>query len=146
MLKMTKIKLEPITDPDMYIVFGKGTRGGISDISNRYSKANNKNILFTYTQIIGIVMSKFLPKGGFKWVDHKEFELNKYTNNSSKGCVLEVDFKYPKELRELHNNYPLASDKIEIKREMLSEYQLKNYDLYNIAIGKVKELVPNLFD
>ena len=47
MLKMTKIKLEPITDPDMYIVFGKGTRGGISDISNRYSEANNKNVLFT---------------------------------------------------------------------------------------------------
>ena len=65
-------------------------------------------------------MSKFLPMGGFKWVDHKEFELNKHTNNSSKGCVLQVDFKYPKELRELHNNYPLASDKIEIKREMLS--------------------------
>ena len=67
-------------------------------------------------------MSKFLPKSGFKWVDHKEFDFNKYTDNSSKGCVLEVDFKYLKELRELHNNYPLASDKTGIKREMLSEH------------------------
>ena len=42
MLKMTEFKLELISDPDMYIFFEKGTRGGISYISNRYSKAKNK--------------------------------------------------------------------------------------------------------
>ena len=42
MLKRTKIKLELIPDPDMYMLFEKGTRGGISYISNRYSEANNK--------------------------------------------------------------------------------------------------------
>ena len=42
MLKMTKIKLEPIPDPDMYIFFQKGTRDEISCISNRYTRANNK--------------------------------------------------------------------------------------------------------
>ena len=63
-------------------------------------------------------MSKFLPTSGFKWIDHKEFNLNKYTSNCSKGCVLEVDLEYPKEW--LHNDYPIAPDKIEIKREMLS--------------------------
>ena len=53
MLKMTKVKVELITDPDMFIFFEKGTRDGISYISNRYSKANNKylNILYTQTQI-----------------------------------------------------------------------------------------------
>ena len=35
---------------------------------------------------------------------------------------------------------------MEIKREMLSEYQLKIDDLYNISIGNVKKLVPNFFD
>ena len=39
MLKMTKIKLEPIIDPDMYIFFEKGTGGGVSYISSRYSKS-----------------------------------------------------------------------------------------------------------
>ena len=71
--------------------------------------------------------------------------MNKYTSNSSKGCVLEVDLEYPKELRELHNDYPLAPDKIEIKREMLSNYQLKIADLHNIPIVHVKKLVPNFF-
>ena len=42
MLKMTKIKLELITDLGMYIFFENGTRGRISYISDRYSKANNK--------------------------------------------------------------------------------------------------------
>ena len=47
------------------------------------------------------------------------------------------------ELQELHSDYPLAPDKVEIKREMLSEYQLNMADLYNILISNVKELVPN---
>ena len=41
---------------------------------------------------------------------------------------------------------PLAPDKTEIKREMLSDYQLKMDDLYNIPIGKIKKLVPNFFE
>ena len=39
---MTKLELELIPDPDMHIIFETGTGGGISYISNRYSKANNK--------------------------------------------------------------------------------------------------------
>ena len=42
MLKMKKIELEPIPNTDMYRFFKKSTRGRISYISNRYSKANNK--------------------------------------------------------------------------------------------------------
>ena len=48
-------------------------------------------------------MSKFLPVNGFKWIYPKEFDVNKYiyTRNGLKGCVLEADFQYPKEFREL---------------------------------------------
>ena len=48
-------------------------------------------------------MFNFLPTGGFKWTDLKEFDLNKYISNSSNGCA---------------NDYPLAPDKI----GMLSDY------------------------
>ena len=47
-------------------------------------------------------MSKFLRTSGLKSIDPKKLDLKKYTSNSSKGCVLEVDLEYPKELRKLH--------------------------------------------
>ena len=90
-------------------------------------------------------MSKFFPISEFEWIDPKEFDLNKYTSNSSKRCILEADLEYPKKLRELDNDCLLAPYKIKIKREMLSKYQLKIVDLYNILIGNVKKLVPNFF-
>ena len=42
MLKMTGIKLDLISDIDMHLFIEKGMRCGISYISKRYSKANNK--------------------------------------------------------------------------------------------------------
>ena len=44
MFKMTKIELELIPDPGMFIFFEKGARGGIYLISKRYSKASNKDL------------------------------------------------------------------------------------------------------
>ena len=130
-LKMSKIKLELITDPDMWIFFKKGIRGWISYISNRYIKANNKYLksydpkqeskhikYLDAINLYGYEMFKFLPTSGFQWIDPKEFTMNKYTNNTSKECILQVHLEYPKELHELHNHYSLAPDKIEIKRKI----------------------------
>ena len=83
--------------------FEKGTKGGVLYISNRYSKTNNKylksydtkqeskHIYLDVNNLYGYAMPKFLLKSGFKWIDQKECDLSKYTSNSSKGCVLEVD-------------------------------------------------------
>ena len=71
MLKMAKVKLELITDPDMYIFFEKGTRGGVSYISNRIYKNKHlkpydprketKHIIYLDTNnLYGYAMSKFL--------------------------------------------------------------------------------------
>ena len=102
----------------IYIFFEKGTRGGVSCFSNRHGKANSyltsyepkqesKHITYLEANnLFGYAMSQFLPTSDFKWVDPKEFDLIKYTTNSSKGCVLQFDLEYRKELRELHNDYP----------------------------------------
>ena len=42
MLKETDANLEKISDIDKYLFIEKGSRGGISYISKRYTKANNK--------------------------------------------------------------------------------------------------------
>ena len=109
MLKMAKIKLEFISDPDMFIFFERGIKSGISQISNRYSKANNKYLKFydpkqeskhviylDGNNLYGFAMSPFLAKGGFKWIDPEGFNLNKYTSDSLKEYVLNVDLEYPK--------------------------------------------------
>ena len=94
-LKMTKIELEFIPDPDVYIFIKKCTRGGVSYISNRYSKANNKYLKFydpkqeskhiiylDANNLYGNAMFKYLLGSGFKWIVTKEFDSNKYTSNS----------------------------------------------------------------
>ena len=42
MLKMTGVRLEKISETDMYLFIEKGLRGGISFIAKRCSKVNNK--------------------------------------------------------------------------------------------------------
>ena len=46
-------------------------------------------------------------------------------NNSSNGYVLEVNLKYPQELNDIYNDYPLASEQINIPKEQVSDYCLK---------------------
>ena len=57
---------------------------------------------------------------------------------------MEVDLEYPSELHHLHNDYPLASEKIEITQNILSKYCLSIANKYEIEIGGVNKLVPHL--
>ena len=62
-------------------------------------------------------MSKYLPYRGFQWLSEEEikiFDVNSVSENSLGRYILEVDLEYPDELHDLHNDYPLASEKLEI--------------------------------
>ena len=85
MLKMTNIKLELMTDVDMFQFIEKGMRGGVSYIANRYGKANNKYMkeynekapskyimYLDANNLYGWAMSQYLPTGNFKWMSDKE--------------------------------------------------------------------------
>ena len=74
------------------------------------------------------------------------FDLNSISKEGSIGYIFEVDLKYPDELHVLHNDYPLAPEKFPITYDMLSDYCKKIADDYEIKVGDVKKLIPNLGD
>ena len=51
---------------------------------------------------------------------------------------------YPDKLHEVHNDYPLAREKLVVSSDMLSKYCKKIADKYEIKVGDVKKLIPNL--
>ena len=74
-------------------------------------KAPSKYIMYLdANNLYGWAMSQYLPTGGFKWLTEKEINKIDLANkeDSKKGLILEVDLKYPRELHDLHNDYPLA--------------------------------------
>ena len=92
-------------------------------------------------------MTQYLPYGGFKCLGKKgidDFDLNLVKENSSTGYILEVGLEYPSKLHDLHNDYPLAPEKLKISQDMLSEYCSDIADKYGIKVGGVNKLVPNL--
>ena len=143
-LKMTGVELELLTDPDMLLMVEKGIRGGISVISNRYGEANNKYMknfnrnkpskfleYLDANNLYGAAMCMKLPTHGFKWLTCKELE-NMFNNQvvevwEKTPCILEVDLEYPKELHDLHNDYPFCPERVKCG-------------------NRVEKLIPNLRD
>ena len=96
---MTGVKLELISDINVYLFIEKGTRGGISYISKRYRKVNeNKTIMYWDTNnLYGWTMNQPLPYCDFKFLIKKEiseFCLDSIRENSEIGYILEVDLEY----------------------------------------------------
>ena len=146
-LKVTGINLELLSDIDMLLMIEKGIRGGVSMISNRYSKANNKYMEFNpsepskYIQYLdannlyGGAMSMKLPTHGFKWMNDKELRVwRKFP------CILEVDLEYPNHLHDLHNDYPLAPEQITCKNEVEKLIpNLRNKEKYVVHYENLKQ-------
>ena len=133
---LTGVKLEKISDIDNYLFIEKGLRRGISYIVKRYAKANNKytndydpkkpSKFTTYLDInnlYGWGLSGYLPYGRFKWLKNVGgFDVNSISETSPIGYFLEVDLEYSDELHELHNDYPLAPEKLAVSSDILSKY------------------------
>ena len=126
-------------------------RGGVSYINKRYSEASkNKHFLyFDMNSLYGDAMSQYLPYADFKWVkDIKKTKqkIMQIKKDSSTGYIPEVGLEYLQELDDIHNDYPLALEKINIPKEWLSDYSLEIANAHNITTGTVKKLVPNLLN
>ena len=95
--------------------------------------------------LYGRAMSEYLPYEGFEWLKNvDEFNVMSISEKSPIGYFLEVDLEYPDELHELHNDYPLAPEKLAVSSNMLSKYCKNIADKYEIKVGDLKKLITNL--
>ena len=54
------------------------------------------------------------------------------------GYFFEADLEYRNELHELHNDYPLAPEKLAVSSDMLSKQCKEIADKYETKVGDVK--------
>jgi hypothetical protein len=114
-LKMTEVELELLTDPDMYLFVEEGLHGGISMISNRFSKSNNPYVpdydsdqdssyvmYLDANNLYSWAMSQPLPTGEFDWLNEEE--------------ISNLD------ITQLNDLFSMAPEKMKICPEMLSPY------------------------
>ena len=147
-LKVTKQELQLLIHYDMLMMFEQGIKGGISHISKRYAKANNKykidfdeskpSTLIQYldaNNLYGWAMSQKLPTHGFKWINVDKSSVLKILEkkDTNQGFIFEVDLDYLKSLWKSHNDYPLAPEKMKIdkvEKLICSFLPKKNYVLH----------------
>ncbi len=162
---MTKnVVLTLLSDPTMYLFFEKAVRGGVSMISKRFARSNNKYIPDEYdngeankfilyqdcTNLYGKSISMYLPTGEMQWAttaEIEEFDIANAPEEGEYGYIIEADLKYPPELHNDHNDYPLCPEHVDVSYDMLSTYNktlLREAHLFSST--KSTKLIPTLND
>ncbi|KAL6418520.1 hypothetical protein ACFW04_012030 [Cataglyphis niger] len=106
----------------MVMFVERGIRGGLSQCSNRYARANNKYLqsynplepssylmYFDVNNLYGWAMCQSLPYEDFRWIDDvSSVDLMSVMPNSPIGYILEVDLAYPSKLHDSHADLPFC--------------------------------------
>ena len=156
-LKYTGIKLELLTDNEMFQMIESGIRGGFSGVlGKRYVKANNKyledydknkpNTYLMYldcNNLYGVAMSQKLPTRDFKWETDKDYYKR---IPQGRGCIVECDLQYMERTKTLTWKFPLAPEGKIIEEDQLSDIQRYYLEVEKRKLGKTKKLILDLHD
>ena len=131
-MKYTDIKLQTLQDKDLILLIEDGIRGGISGVmGDRYVKSdeNKKIIYMDATNLYGHSMSQFLPYDEiemwhghpdkyWKWLD----EILNTPDDADNGYFLEVDLKYPDNIKEKTKYFPFCPENKKIDPNKYNDY------------------------
>ena len=119
----------------------------------------DKNVVSSYinyldaNNLYGLAMANKLPYANLEWSDDikNTFDVLNYNNEGDVGYFLEVDLTYPKELHDLHSDYPLAPENMSVKANMVSDFSKGIYNKYHkgqkkLTDEKGKKLILNVMD
>lgn len=132
------------------LLHSSGLRGGVSQCSQRYSKANNKYlstydssqpssylIYFDVNNLYGWAMQQHLPRSNFEWVSSNIEEILNTPDDAKYGYSIEVDLEYPNKLHDQHNDFPMCPEHMKPphstnnnKKLILNLYDKLNYVLH----------------
>ena len=156
MKRFTRVKLELITDLQMFNMFKKSIRGGSCFCNYRHLKANNKYMAdynpkepesylmyWDANNLYGFAMCQKLPLGEYQWVDlenDKYFskqmtgdDLMNIDSDGDYGYMLEVDLSIPRNLHDYMNDFPFFPQKRtvgNVQKLITSLYDKTNYILH----------------
>ena len=134
-LKYTDIKLQTLQHKDLILLIENNIRGGISSVmGDRYVKSdeNKKIIYMDATNLYGHSMTQLLPYDEIEmWHGHPD----KYWNwldeilitpdDSEIGYFLEVDLKYPDNIKQKTKYFPFCPENKKIDPNKYNDYMKK---------------------
>ena len=136
-LKYTDIKLQTLQDNDLISLIENNISGGISSVlGDRYVKSDeNKKISYMdATNLYGHSICQFLPYYEIEmWHGHPDLQMNwleeilKTPDDNEIGYFLEVDLKYPDDIKEKTKHFPFCPENKKI-----------NLNKYNVYMNKIK--------
>ena len=109
-LKLTGVRLELLNNEEMYTFIERSIRGGISQISKRFAKANNSRckeydplkpithlIYLDANNLYGWALSQRLPTHCFRWLTEEEIKtlvIKELLDDSDIGYIFEVSLGF----------------------------------------------------
>uniref|UniRef100_A0A336MAQ8 CSON012963 protein n=1 Tax=Culicoides sonorensis TaxID=179676 RepID=A0A336MAQ8_CULSO len=159
MLKYTKMEIELLSDLEMYNFFTEAIRGGLTQCSKRYAKANNRYManyssnhessylaLLDFNNLYGFSLSESIAYGGFQWLTDNQitrFKVENIPDDGDYGYVLSVDIDYPSELHDEHNELPFFPERKKFGNTEKLCATLENKKNYVVHYRNLKQAMQN---
>ena len=134
-LKYTDIKLQTLQNKDLLLLLENNLRGGISSVmGDRFVKSddNKKIIYMDDTNLYGYSVSETIPYDEIEmWHGHPDLYMNwleeilSTPNDNEFGYFLEVDLKYPENIKEKTKIFPFCLEIKKIKPNNYNDYMNK---------------------
>ena len=134
-LKYTDIKLQTLQDKDLILLIENNIRGGSSSvICDRYVKSdeNNKVLYMDATNLYGHSVSQMLPYDEIEmWLGLPDLYMNwleeilNTPDDNEIGYLLEVDLKYPDDIKEKTKHFPFCPENKKINPNKYNDYMNK---------------------
>ena len=149
-LKMVGKSLDLCPTPEMYRLFEKSIRGGISFCNVHFVEACNtytdqldikddEDVSLMYVDannLYGAALSQKLPVGDFHiFEDPEQIDWMSIDTEGMYGFLLEVDLEYPRDIHDATQWFPLAAENRDITHDMLTPDMREHLKLLNNIRG-----------